>query len=276
MDKTIIHFITLSIFLILVSCSGKPKAKKEDRQEQKELQTILDSARVEGTILIYDAQNETYHSNSFEEAEKDYLPASTYKIPNSIIGLELGLLENESTIFKWDGIPRALSIWDMDLTVQQAFQKSCVPCYQELAKKIGVNRMKEYLSKLEFGEMDVREETIDDFWLVGNSQINAFEQIDFLTRLHNEELEITENTYRVVKNILRIDINENYSLNGKTGLIVREEKEMGWFVGYLESSGNLFYFATRISAKKEMSRSELIPLRKNLTIEGFKQLKIIK
>ena len=136
--------ILLCLILTSLSCvQGKDNKNNNSVQniEKRELQAILDSSKVNGVILIFEYQQNKYYSNNFLKAKDGVLPASTFKISNSIIGLETGILKNEQTVFKWDGNERAFSIWKKDLSLKEAFQKSCVPCYQELARKIGIKRM---------------------------------------------------------------------------------------------------------------------------------------
>ena len=269
-----IIFILTQVFF---SCSNKQKINKNEigNIETKEFQTFLDDANVNGVILIYDSKKNKYYSNNFDEAKSSNLPASTFKISNSIIGLEAGILKNEKSVFKWGGERRAFAIWEKDLTLKEAFQRSCVPCYQELARKIGVERMNNYLQQLQFGKMEVNNATIDNFWLTGNSKITPFEQIDFLKRLYNNKLPISKSSAQIVKNIMRIDSAEDYILSGKTGLAVNNEKEVGWFVGYTEVKENVFYFATKIVPGSTISRNEFIPIRQKVTILALKKLNII-
>jgi len=131
------------------------------------------------------------------------------------------------------GEPRYLKIWEQDLTLQQAFHFSCVPCYQEIARNIGLERMKTNLTKLNFGLMDVNEGNLDSFWLQGNSKINQFEQIDFLKRLYRSELPISKRTDSIMKKMMVISENNLYVLRGKTGWSIRGEENNGWFVGYI-------------------------------------------
>lgn len=242
-----------------------------------EFQTILDTAELEGAILIFDQQTNSFYSNNFQESKKSYLPASTYKIPNSIIGLELGIIEGEEFIFKWDGEERALTIWEKDLSLKQAFQVSCVPCYQELARNIGAVRMRNKIEELNFGKMDIHEDNIDVFWLTGASRINSFQQVNFLKRFLNQQLPISKSTFKTIKSIMKIEKKSNHTLSGKTGLVVRGGKDIGWFVGYVEKGKKVYYFSTKISPKNEnVDRSRLISLRKSIALQALQQLNIIE
>jgi len=183
---------TLLILFLFISCKKDVNKINIETQEKStleiikpEFKTILDSSLVEGAILIYDSKKDIYYSNDFEWCKKGFLPASTFKITNSIIALETKVVENDSTLFKWNGEKRRLKNWEQDLILKDAFHYSCVPCYQEIARKIGVEKMKKYLNKLDYGKMIVDSTSIDLFWLEGNSKITQFEQIDFLKRFYN-------------------------------------------------------------------------------------------
>ncbi len=197
------YFYLIIILITSFSCSGnrqneQTNGKKNNAAIERlvlaEFQQILDSSNVEGSILIYDPQTAIFYSNDFQWAELGKLPASTFKIPNSIIALETEVVENDSTLFIWNGEKRNLSIWEQDLLFKDAFRFSCVPCYQDIARKIGEKRMKEYLSNLKYGNMVFDSTNIDIFWLVGDSKINQFEQIDFLSRLYYSKLPISGKT----------------------------------------------------------------------------------
>ena len=278
MRNLIISLLPILIF----SCQNKEskedmKFKSPTEVVAPEFQTILDSSDLEGAILLYDKKKNIYYANSFSESRVQHLPASTFKIPNSIIGLELNILENEKTIFKWDGAERYLPVWEQDLSLRDAFQTSCVPCYQELARKIGVEEMKKYVEKLKFGQMDIGEESIDNFWLMGSSKISPFEQVDFLKRLKEKQLPISKSTNETIEIILEIESTDSYTLSGKTGMSVYGEKDVGWFVGFVEKESNVYYFATKISPKsKAMARDDFNPLRQEVSIKALSKMNIIE
>jgi beta-lactamase class D len=162
-----------------------------------------------------------------------------------------------------------LPIWEQDLNFRQAFQYSCVPCYQEIARKIGVERMKEYLAKLDYGNMVVDSASIDLFWLEGDSKINPFQQLDFLDRLYNSQLPISERTEEIIKRMMVIEENDTFKLSGKTGWSVRNGNNNGWFVGYLEKKGEVYFIATNIDPKVEFNM-DLFPLiRKEISMRAL-------
>ncbi|MDB4292954.1 class D beta-lactamase [Maribacter sp.] len=252
--------------------ASKAKTEHSKRLESHQFQAILDSAKVKGALVIFDAQNGRYHSNDFEWAETQRLPASTFKIPNSIIALETAVVENDSTLFKWNGEKRGLKVWQQDLMLKQAFHFSCVPCYQEIARKIGLKRMNDHLKELGFGAMMVDTTNIDNFWLEGDSKISPLEQIDFLKRLYESNLPISKRTEALMKAIMVIEKNERYTLSGKTGWATANDVDNGWFVGFVVRGSKQYYFATNIEPLPDFDMQQFAKIRKELTFSALRQM----
>ena len=270
-------YYPILILILITSCTNS-KTQSEKQEKQKEItrfefQIILDSANVNGSILVYNLNENKYYSNDYEWAKTGRLPASTFKITNSIIGLETKVIENDSTIFKWNGEPRSYKSWEQDLSLKNAFHYSCVPCYQEVARAIGVKRMNDYLSRLEYGNMKVDSTNIDVFWLEGESEISQFEQIDFLKRFYRNELPISERTETIMKRMMVIEENEEHKLSGKTGWSVRNGNNNGWFVGYLETQNNTYFFATNIEPKEDFDMDKFPSARKEVTFRALDELR---
>lgn len=272
--RKIIILISLIAFANL-NAQGRVKNKKTNEVLKPEFEKILDSLKVKGAILIYDVKNKTYYSNDFSWTKMGIIPASTFKIPNSIIALETGVIQNDSVIFKWNGEKRNFKKWQEDLTFKKAFQVSCVPCYQEVARKIGVNRMKTYLKKLNYPGMVFDTLTIDNFWLQGKSKISQMQQIDFLERLYFSKLPISKRTENIMKNIMLIEKNKSYTLSGKAGWGMRNEINNGWLVGYLETNNSVYFFATNVE-KEKTNMDEFPIIRLNSSKEAFRKLKLIE
>ena len=275
----------LCILLYVTACSQAPSYKEQFSQAASkaptyqsvdEFQSLLDSMQLSGSILIYHADSQQYYSNDFQAAKIGHLPASTFKIPNSLIALETGVVDNDSTLFKWDGEDRYLDVWEQDLIFQQAFQLSCVPCYQQIARAIGPERMNTYLDTFQYGSIFVDSSNIDMFWLSGNSRITQFEQIDFLERLYHRMLPIQERNYFIFRKMMILDQNDGYILSGKTGWSISEEEgDNGWFVGFLEKGGEVYFFATNISPEEGFDMSLFGEARKQLTYSALGILEII-
>ncbi len=270
------------LLFLAISCKHEkgpasvPPAAVYQKIETPAFQTILDSADVNGAILILDASTHQYYSNDFTWCEKGQLPASTFKIPNSIIALETKVVEDDSTIFKWDGEDRYLKTWEQDLTFRDAFKYSCVPCYQEVARGVRVERMKEYVDKLDYGNILVDSTNIDLFWLSGNSRITPFQQIDFLKRFYQSELPISKRTEKIVKDIMVLYKAEGLKISGKTGWSVVDEKNNGWLVGYVEKEEKVYYFATNVEPNPSFDMELFAEIRKEVTFKALLERKILK
>ena len=272
------------IFLVLCfSCTKKNATVNKEGEEkisqkvlEPKFQTIIDSYGVKGSILIYDLNEDIYFSNDFEWANKGNLPASTFKIANSIIGLETGVIESDHTVFKWDGEEKWLKEWEQDLVLKDAFQFSCVPCYQEVAKKIGDKRMNEYVEKINYGNLKIDSSNIDQFWLEGESRISQMQQIDFLKRFYSYQLPVSDRTQKIMRNVMLMEEKDQFRLYGKTGLSNDNEHYNGWFVGYIEIENKTFLFATNLEPKEEFNMDSFIMIRKDATLNAFQQMGIVK
>lgn len=225
-------------------------------------------------MLIIDAA--TGRHSGYQPAlwDSGYLPASTFKIPNTLVGLETGVIDT-NYVFKWDEKKRYLPQWERDLRLRDAFRTSCVPCYQELARKIGPDRMKATLEKTGYPGMDVRKENIDLFWLEGDSRITPRQQAHFLERLYRETLPLQRPVMQAVKSIMLIEVTPGYSLSGKTGWAVRNGNNYGWFVGWLETDGKVFYIATLVEPNSQVAVTDFAAARKQVTMDVLRALGLI-
>lgn len=178
-------------------------------------------------------------------------PCSTFKIYNTLIGLELGLLKGpDDPWYKWDGVHRDIDGWNKDLTLREAFRASAVPAYQILARQIGVERMKKYVEQINYGTKDISA-GIDVFWLPQPGRvsivISADEQVALLNMLLDGKLPFAEKNIAVLRDIMEVTRTEKGTLYGKTGSGTSSEDQLGWFVGFLESKGTTYVFACNIT-----------------------------
>lgn len=206
-----------------------------------------------GTFVLYDLKNDTYLRHDAARAAKRFSPYSTFKVPNSLIGLESGVIKDADFVIKWDekkypryGTIAPFTTWWRDHTLRTALKNSVVWYYRELALGVGAQGMKEYVAKLNYGNRDTSG-GVDRFWLNSTLQISADEQVEFLKAFYKEELPFSKRSVRIVKEILTLEETPNYKLSAKTGGgPVGEDKTLGWFVGYLEAKGNVYFFAMQI------------------------------
>ncbi len=159
---------------------------------------------------------------------------------------------------------------------RQAFHLSCVPCYQQVARRIGQDTMRAYLDKLAYGDMKVDSASLDRFWLVGDSKINPFEQIDFLRRFYQSELPISPRTEDLMRELLVIERSTSHTLSGKTGWAIRDGNNNGWFVGYVENSSGTYFVATNVVPSQAFDMDLFAVIRRDITEAALRQLHIIE
>ncbi|HEX7557031.1 MAG TPA: class D beta-lactamase [Leptolinea sp.] len=200
-----------------------------------------------GAFVLYDLNGNRYIRYNPERCAERFIPASTYKIMNSLIGLETGVIPDENYVIKWDGKPNVISSWNQDHSLKTAIQNSVVWYYQELARRVGKEKMQHFVDAANYGNKDITGQ-IDTFWLEGGLRISADEQVSFLKRMYQGDLPFSSRTVRIVKEILVLEKTESLQLSGKTGSGQRLTPHEGWFVGYLETKGNVYFFATNIES----------------------------
>lgn len=257
-------FTTL-LFIQITFCQSKYIVKND-------LDTVFNNFNVKGSFLIYDLNNDDYILIDSARCLQQFIPASTFKIFNSLVGFETGLISDSNFIFKWDGNKRNIESWNHDLKLRLAFQYSCVPCYQSLAKKIGQKRMQYYVDKENYGNRNIGG-GIDQFWLTGDLRISQFEQIKLLKDLYNDKLSFSKRNMEMVKHIMISERNPEYILHSKTGWGIINGINYGWLVGYIEKQNNVYFFALNIES--ENPGNNFAENRFLITKEFFRTLNII-
>lgn len=200
---------------------------------------------VHGSLIIYDQNEDVYLEYNSPRNDSSFLPASTFKILNSLIALETEVISDENEIIKWDGEKRGYDKWDMDHNLRTAIKYSAVWFYQELARRAGKGKIQHFVDSTDYGNRNINGK-VDSFWLNGELRISPKEQISFLRKLNNNELPFSQRNINIVKDILIIEETDKYTLRAKTGWAVRTDKQIGWFVGYLEQNKNVYFFAVNI------------------------------
>ncbi|MEM8638004.1 MAG: class D beta-lactamase [Cyanobacteria bacterium P01_G01_bin.54] len=225
---------------------------------------------VEGSILIYDLKGDRTYQHNPERNQTAFLPASTFKILNSLIALETGVITSALAVLTWDGVERSFPAWNQDLNLRQAYKLSAVWFYQVLARRVGHERMQEWVAQVGYGNGAIGRPTeIDTFWLRGELRITPEEQIKFLQQLQAEELPFSAQTFAMVKDIMIVEQTPDYVIRAKTGWAL--ETQVGWYVGYLERGEDVYFFATNL----EVADFEELPKRQAITRRCLAQLGVL-
>ena len=204
-----------------------------------------------GTFVLYDEANDRYTIFNEPQSGKRLSPCSTFKIYNSLIGLETGVLDQEDvyTLVKWAGTEYTFPAWNHDQTLASATRDSVVWYFQDLAKKIGAERMQANLDKIGYGNRDISG-GLTTFWLRSSLQISALEQVDLLHKMYAGQLPVSATNVEVVKRNITLSDDNGRRLMGKTGSGLADGKwKLGWFVGCAEYNGQRYFFAVNIEAE---------------------------
>lgn len=223
-----------------------------------------------GTFVLYDLNADQFIGHNQSRAQTRYIPASTFKIANSLIGLSVGAVASVDEILPYGGGEQFIKAWENDMSLRDAIKISNVPIYQELARRIGFEKMQENVSKLNYGNKDIGP-FVDRFWLAGPLEISAIEQAEFLARLVRLELPIAQDIQKSVMEIVKLDQSEHYTLYGKSGWTTAPDPGIGWWVGWIERNGNIYTFALNIDVITDVD----IPKRESLTRSALKILKLL-
>jgi beta-lactamase class D len=210
--------------------------------EDPDLAQFFDAWRVTGTFVLLDTEKQACIRFNPERARIRFLPASTFKIFNTMVALDEGSIADAETVVKWDGVDRGSAAWNRDQNMRTAFRSSTVWFYQELARRTGERRMKDWLEREAYGNADPSG-GIDQFWLNGGLAISADEQVELLSRLNRQQLGFSARAQRIAAELLVWERAPAYTLRGKTGWTTVEGRHLGWLVGSVEKSGTTWIYA---------------------------------
>ncbi len=252
-----------------ISIESLPRiSSAQDSRFKKHFQEL----GVDGSIIIYDLNKDRTYQHNPQRNQTTFLPASTFKILNSLISLETQVIPNELSILTWDGIDRKLPEWNRDLNMKEAIKVSAVWFYQVLARRVGHEQMQKWITQVGYGNQKIGgKEDIDKFWLEGKLRITPQAQIQFLRSLYKGELPFSKRSISIVKEIMIVEQTPDYIIRGKTGTIDNPQAPIGWYVGYLEKSKNAYFFATNIDIRTKADAAA----RKELTRRCLKDLALI-
>jgi beta-lactamase class D len=216
-------------------------------EERPDWKRPFDAFQADGAFVLYDRTRNRYLRYNPERAARRFLPASTFKIFNSLVALETGVIRDTSEVMPWDGVERRVPAWNRDHTLGSAFRASAVWFYQEVARRVGEARMREHVAREHYGNEDLTG-GIDAFWLTGGLRISPNEQVDLLRRLHAGTLGFSPRTMALVREIMVMERTDAHTLRGKTGWGIVDDVNHGWLVGYLERGPDVYFFATNVES----------------------------
>ena len=213
----------------------------------------------DGEITVYNMNLDTQR----------FSPASAFKIVNSLIGLQTGRITDEKMVIKWDGIKRPVESWNKDMDMSEAFKVSCVPYYQEVARRIGRDTMQQWIDSIGYGNKNING-PIDSFWLNGKLKISPDEQLGLVKKLYFDQLPFRKSVQQMVRDVMLQENNTAYKLSYKTGWGFDDDKRaIGWVVGWIEENKHVYFFVTFVKAPD--ADTDINVARMNITKSILKQ-----
>lgn len=238
------QWIFLVSLVALSACTATNNVKQDDS-----LATYFTDNKAEGCFAIMNnATGQFTIYNLPRYRDSSYAPASTFKIVNSLIGLQTGVIKNDSMVIPWDGVTRSVPEWNKDLSMYEAFRVSAVPYYQEVARRIGKDTMQFWLDSLKYGLKSAKDTfrirtAVDSFWLDHSVKVTPDEQLGIVKRLYFNQLPFYKSYQETVKRAMIQESNTKYRLGYKTGTIVTPTgKGLGWLVGWIEENNHPYFF----------------------------------
>lgn len=275
MKKTLGIFCILIMTLLLSAC-GQQEAKgsvndkkitdEKDtqeviQQEVKEKTVDLSGAfeGISGCAVIYSPVQEQYSFYNADMCRQEKSPYSTFKIISALSGLQNGVITDETSVMGYDGTEYGNPEWNTDLTLEEAFQKSCIWYFRKVIDSVGDHKMQEELNALQYGNCDISEwkgsninsmENLNGFWLGSSLKISPLKQVQVLAKIFEGQSNYDSSNIEILKRIMFVDKSSAQEIYGKTGT---GENGKAWFVGFSESGGERKYFAVYLedSAQKE-------------------------
>lgn len=278
MKKIKVLIIPIILILTFTACNKEDNTviQKEQinsnsenipEQSANNLLDVFDEQKLEdcfgfyenASFVISDTQNMVVYNDILSNTPIS--PYSTFKIPNSIIGLETGAITKENSYKKWDGTVYDREVLNKDHDLASAIENSVVWYYKQLANDIGEENMKKYLNIMSYGNQDISG-GLDEFWLGSSLEITPIQQVEFLIKFYNNEFGFSESTINTVKDIIK-QKDLNFDIYGKSG---SSGEGMSWFVGYVIKDSKPYFFATYLEDEEKGLQA------KTYTIDMFSKI----
>ncbi|ARQ01389.1 class D beta-lactamase [Pseudorhodoplanes sinuspersici] len=226
-------------------------------------------AGTEGVFAVLRVRDNKLLSTDEGRMRQPFIPASTFKVPHALIALETGVVADaDKEIIHWDGQVRSIEAWNKDHTLRSAMAVSAVPVYQQIARRIGTERMQKYLDAFQYGNREIGP-VIDRFWLDGPLRISALEQIAFFDKLRRGDLPVSKRSLDIAREIIPSEAVSGGHLRSKTGALgidgtPGEKATLGWLAGYVDRGEDSSVFAMNIDIRSPADLARRMEITKSI------------
>ena len=207
--------------------------------------------KFEGSFVLYDLGNDAWSIHDIDHATLRVAPNSTYKIYTALFGLEDGVITPENTFIAWDGKNYPFDTWNTDQTLPSAMRNSVNWYFQSLNEQLGAPSVNEYIQQLKYGNENMSGD-FSSYWMESSLKISPIEQVELLTKLQNNSFGFAPENINAVKDALCLSSSDAGTFYGKTGTGRVDGQDVnGWFIGYIETADNTYFFAANIGADSD-------------------------
>ena len=207
--------------------------------------------KYEGSFVLYDLENDIWSIHDIEHATLRVAPDSTYKIYDALFGLEEGVITPEDSFIAWNGKNYPFETWNSDQTLQSAMTSSVNWYFQAIDEQLASTNIHNYIQQIGYGNENVSGR-LSTYWLESSLKISPVEQVKLLTKLQNNSLGFSSENINAVKDAICLSSSDAGTFYGKTGTGRVDGQDVnGWFIGYIETADNTYFFATNIGADSD-------------------------
>ena len=207
--------------------------------------------KYEGSFVLYDLGNDAWSIHDIEHATLRVAPDSTYKIYDALFGLEEGVITPEDSFIAWNGESYPFEAWNADQTLQSAMASSVNWYFQSVDEQLGTTSVYDYIKEIGYGNKNMSGD-FSTYWMESSLKISPIEQVELLTQLQNNNFGFAPENINAVKDSICLSSSDAGTFYGKTGTgRVDGQNVNGWFIGYIETVDNTYFFATNIGADSD-------------------------
>ena len=205
----------------------------------------------EGSFVLYDLENDAWSIHDMEHATLRVAPNSTYKIYDALFGLEEEIITPENSFIAWNGETYPFEAWNADQTLQSAMNSSVNWYFESVDEQLGAANISNYIEEIGYGNENISGD-FSTYWMESSLKISPIEQVELLTRLQNNSLGFAPENINAVKDAICLSTSDAGTFYGKTGTGRVDGQDVnGWFIGYIETVDNTYFFATNIGADSD-------------------------
>ena len=218
----------------------------------------------EGSFVLYDLKNDRWSIYDMDHAALRTSPNSTYKIYDALFGLEKGIITPRDSFIAWNGEDYPFEAWNTDQDLYSAMQSSVNWYFQEIDEQLGASAVRSYIKKIGYGNENINSD-LSSYWLQSSLKISPVEQVELLTDLYSNCFGFTPENVNAVKDSICLFSSADKSFYGKTGTGRIDGQDVnGWFVGFVETNGNTYFFAINIQNDTNATGSNATKIAKSI------------